>query len=54
MLGAGTIAEAELIAAIGVERDGYVVTEEITKKALAAKNDGLISAETLLRILKAG
>jgi integrase len=51
MLGAGTIAEAELIAAIGVERNGYVVTEEIGMKALAAKNDGLISAEMLLRIL---
>ena len=51
MLAAGTIAEAELIAAIGVERDGYLETTEITMKALAAKDDGLISAETLLQIL---
>ena len=51
MLAAGKIAEAELLAAIGVERDGYTVTEEIAMKALAAKQDDSISAETLLRIL---
>jgi len=51
MLAAGKLDEAELLAAIGVGRTGYVVTEEIALKAVAAKADGLISSDTLLRIL---
>ena len=51
MFSAGELDEAELLAGIGVERDGYVVTEEIAVKALAAKGSSLISSETLMRIL---
>ena len=51
MFSAGEFDEAELLAGIGVERDGYVVTEEIAVKALAAKGSSLISSETLMRIL---
>ncbi|WP_144055621.1 hypothetical protein [Octadecabacter antarcticus] len=40
-----------ILAVIGVERDGYVVTEGIAVKALAAKSSGLNSSETLMRIL---
>jgi len=47
----GKLDEAELLAAIGVGRDGYVVTEEIAMKAVAAKGEGLINSDTLLRIL---
>jgi hypothetical protein len=51
MLGAGTLTEAELLAALGVERDAYTVTEEIAMRALEAKNAGLIDGDTLLKIL---
>jgi integrase len=51
MLATGKLDEAELLAAIGVGRDGYVVTEEIAMKAVAAKGDGLIASGTLLQIL---
>ena len=51
MLAAGKLGEAGLLAALGVERQNYVVTEEIAMKALAAKNDDLVSEETLMRIL---
>ena len=51
MLAAGKLDESELLAKIGVGRDGYIVTEEIAMKAVAAKGDGLIGSETLLRIL---
>ncbi|WP_171134964.1 tyrosine-type recombinase/integrase [Ruegeria sp. HKCCD7221] len=51
MLAAGKLDEAGLLAALGVERPNYVVTEEIAMKALAAKNDDLIDGDTLLRIL---
>ena len=51
MLAGGQLDEAGLIAAIGVGRDGYVVTEEIAMRALAAKRDDLIGNETLLKVL---
>lgn len=51
MFADGKLEEAELLAAIGVGRDGYLVTEEIALKAMAAKADELIGGETLLRIL---
>lgn len=51
MLADGKLGEAELLAALGVERQNYVVTETIAAKALTAKRDELISAKTLLRIL---
>ena len=51
MLKAGKLTEAELIAAIGVERDGYTVTEEIAMRALEAKNAELLDSDTLLKIL---
>jgi len=51
MLVSGQLDEAGLVAAIGVGREGYVVTEEIAMKALAAKRDDLIGNETLLMVL---
>ena len=51
MLAGGKLDAAELLASIGVGRDGYVVTEEIAMKAMAAKGEGLITGDTLLRIL---
>ena len=51
MLAAGEIGEAELLAALGVGRDGYVVTEEIAMKALAAKREEQIGGDALLMIL---
>lgn len=51
MLTLGKLDEAGLLAVIGVERDGYVVTEDIAMKALLAKSDGLISGNILMRIL---
>lgn len=51
MLASGKLDEAELLAALGVERPNYVVTEDIAMKAVAAKGDGLIASETLLQIL---
>jgi integrase len=51
MLAEGKLDAAELLASIGVGRDGYVVTEEIAMKAMAAKGEDLIRGDTLLRIL---
>src|SRR6056297_188500 len=51
MLRSGSLDETALLAAIGVGRDGYVVTEEIAMLALAAKRDELIGGDSLLRIL---
>jgi integrase len=51
MLAGGKLDAAELLASIGVGRDGYVVTEEIAMKAMAAKGEDLITGDTLLRIL---
>ncbi|MBD3756267.1 MAG: tyrosine-type recombinase/integrase, partial [Gammaproteobacteria bacterium] len=51
MLATGKLSEAELLAALGVERPNFVVTEEIAMKALEAKNFELIGADTLMRIL---
>jgi integrase len=51
MLASGKLDDAELLAALGVNRDGYVVTEDIAMKALAAKQSELINGDTLLRIL---
>ncbi|WP_171122052.1 MULTISPECIES: tyrosine-type recombinase/integrase [unclassified Ruegeria] len=51
MLAGGQLNEAGLLAAIGAEREGYVVTKEITVKALAAKQDSLIGDEALLKLL---
>ena len=51
MLKAGKLTEQELLAALGVERDGYTVTEEIAMRALEAKNAELLDSDTLLKIL---
>jgi integrase len=51
MLAGGKLDATELLASIGVGRDGYVVTEEIAMKAMAAKGEDLITSDTLLRIL---
>jgi hypothetical protein len=51
MLTAGKLTETELLAVLGVERDGYAVTEEIAMRALEAKNADLIDSNTLLKIL---
>lgn len=51
MLTAGKLTETELLAVLGVERDGYAVTEEIAMRALEAKNAELIDSNTLLKIL---
>ena len=51
MLAAGKLDETELLAVIGVEREGYSVTEDIAMKALAAKSDGQISGDILMRVL---
>lgn len=51
MLADGKLSEIELLAALGVGRKGYTVTGEVAMKALAAKGDGLIASETLLKIL---
>lgn len=51
MLAAGQIAEDALLAAVGVGRKDYIVTETIAIKALEAKRNDQISAEALLRIL---
>ena len=51
MLAAGKLNEAGVLAAVGVNRTGYVVTETIALLALQAKNDELISEATLLRLL---
>jgi hypothetical protein len=51
MLATGKLDETELLAVIGVERGGYLVTEEIAMKTMAAKDSGLISSKTLMRIL---
>ena len=51
MLKAGKLTEKELLAALGVERNGYTVTEEIAMHALEAKNADLLNSDTLLKIL---
>lgn len=51
MLAAGQLDEQALLAALGVRKSGYVVTEEIALKALAAKREERISGDTLLSIL---
>jgi integrase len=51
MLAGGKLDEAQLLASIGVGRGGYVVTEDIAMKAMAAKGEDLITGDTLLRIL---
>jgi hypothetical protein len=51
MLTAGKLTETELLATLGVERDGYTVTEEIKMRALEAKNAELIDSNALLKIL---
>ena len=52
MLAAGELNETQLLAALGVERPNYVVTEEISIKALQAKSQEQISGDAFLRILK--
>ena len=47
----GQLSEELLLAAIGVERDDYEVTEEITVLALKAKGSGLLSDDGLKQIL---
>ncbi|KPN63025.1 Site-specific recombinase XerD [Aliiroseovarius crassostreae] len=51
MLAAGQLDQQTLLATLGVEREGYVVTEELRLRALEAKRDDLICGETLLRIV---
>jgi site-specific recombinase XerD len=51
MLATGKLTETELLATLGIERDGYTVTEEIKMRALEAKNAELIDSDTLLKIL---
>jgi integrase len=51
MLADAQLDENGLVAALGVGREGYVVTEETALKALSAKRDEQISNETLLKIL---
>lgn len=51
MLADGKLAETELLAALGVTRDGYKVTETIAMRALQAKNADQIDGDTLLKIL---
>ena len=47
----GLLEDEALLAALGVGRDGYVVTEEIAMKALDAKRAEKINASTLMLIL---
>ena len=47
----GLLDDEALLAALGVGRDGYVVTEEIALKALDAKRAEKINTSTLMRIL---
>jgi hypothetical protein len=51
MLSAGKLTHQTLLAAIGVGRDSYTVTDELTSLALEARNADLIDDETLLKIL---
>lgn len=51
MLKSGTLTPTELVAALGVGRDSYRVTEEISMRALEAKNAELLDSDTLLKIL---
>jgi integrase len=51
MLNDGKLTETALLATLGVEKDGYTVTQEIMLAALQAKNDNKITEETLLLIL---
>ena len=50
----GLLEDDALLAALGVGRDGYVVTEEIAMKALDAKRAEKINASTLMLILNDG
>jgi hypothetical protein len=43
--------EQELLAALGVGRNDYVLTEKMAQLALTAKGSGQISSATLLQIL---
>lgn len=47
----GLIEDEALLAALGVGRNGYVITETIAMKALDAKRADKIDASTLMRIL---
>ncbi|MGR3661334.1 MAG: tyrosine-type recombinase/integrase [Paracoccaceae bacterium] len=51
MLENGSLNDQLLLAAIGVGRDGYVVTEDVAMRALQAKKADLIGGDTLMRIL---
>jgi integrase len=51
MLAEGKLSETALLAALGVNNDAYIVTEEIAMCALQAKNQSQISETTLMRIL---
>ena len=52
MLAVGKLNEAGLLAALGVERPNYELTDEITIKALEARGDDLIGDETMMRIFE--
>lgn len=52
MLAEGKLTEAALLAALGVGKDSYEVTEAIKIRALKAKSAEHISDEALLKILK--
>ena len=51
MLSDGKLSEIALLATLGVEKEGYTVTQEIILAALQAKNVNKITEETLLLIL---
>ncbi|MFU8864631.1 MAG: tyrosine-type recombinase/integrase [Rhodobacterales bacterium] len=51
MLSAGKLTQEQLLAAVGVSREGYTVTEEVAMLALQAKNADQIDGDTLLKIL---
>lgn len=51
MLSAGKLTQELLLAAVGVSRKGYTVTEEVAMLALQAKNADQIDGDTLLKIL---
>lgn len=50
---AGKIGEAGLMAALGVSRQGYVLTEAIAHRALDAVEAGRLSEAALTRVLGA-
>lgn len=51
MLAAGQLDEQALLAALGVGRNGYIVTEEVAMRALEAKRSEQLGSAALLRIL---